>query len=138
MGGREEDVARGWIDERTGGLADTRRDTGRIPGLHVHEVNLVKRIAGLALALKDELAAVGRPVAFASATAFDRQPADARQELALAGGSLRRYRRVGPGHRRRSGHRACKNQQSEPASKLKSHRRDLFYAAVSASNAFPS
>ena len=53
------------------------------PVAEIERVDLIEGIAGLALALKHDPLAVGRPVAFARALAFDRQPADARQEVAL-------------------------------------------------------
>ena len=47
------------------------------------DIDLVEGIARLALALEHEPLAVGRPVAFAGALAFDGQPPDAGQEVAL-------------------------------------------------------
>ena len=57
---------------------------------HVHQVDLIERIARLALALKDELTAVLRPVAFAGPAAFDGEPADPGEEVALGGGACAR------------------------------------------------
>ena len=57
-------------------LPDAGRDARRVAGLHVHQIDLIEGIAGLALALKDELLAVVRPVALAGAAALDRQAAD--------------------------------------------------------------
>ena len=50
----------------------------RLAGRQIDGVDLVEGVAGLALALKDETLAVGRPVPFACAPAFNRQPPDPR------------------------------------------------------------
>ncbi len=50
------------------------RDTS--PRRHIHQVDLIKGIARLPLALKDQPLAVGRPVALAGAPAFHRQAPD--------------------------------------------------------------
>ena len=53
------------------------------PVVEVEHVDLIEGIARLALALEHEPLAVRRPVAFAGAPAFDGEPPDARQEVAL-------------------------------------------------------
>ena len=50
------------------------------PVVEIEHVDLIERIARLALALEHEALAVGRPVALAGASAFDGEPADAREE----------------------------------------------------------
>ena len=47
------------------------------PVAEIEHVDLIERVARLALALEDEPLAVGRPVAFAGAASFDGQAADA-------------------------------------------------------------
>ena len=80
---RKQDLIGAGAEERAGRLAVAGRDALGVARGQVERVDLVEGIARLALALKDEPLAVRRPVAFAGAAAFDRQPADARQEVAL-------------------------------------------------------
>ena len=70
-------------EERARGLAKTRRDAFGVAAVEIERVDLIEGIAGLALALKDEALAVRRPVALAGALAFDGEPPDAREEVAL-------------------------------------------------------
>src|SRR5688572_12038359 len=93
----EEDVACLGVDKGTGRLAGSGRDTRRVPAVHVHQIDLIERVPGLALALEDELPAVLRPVALAGAASFDRQTADPRQEIALRRLRLCRKGRCGDG-----------------------------------------
>ena len=83
MRGGEEDVAGFGVEERAGGLARAGRDARDVAGGHVHHVDLVERIARLALALEHQPASVLRPVAFAGAAAFHREAPRPREEVAL-------------------------------------------------------
>src|SRR5436190_6860435 len=94
MRGSELDLVRPGPEERTGRLSVARRDALGVAGRQVERVDLIERIARLTLALKHEPLAVGRPVAFARATAFDRQPADAREEIGFVIFASRAIRRV--------------------------------------------
>src|SRR5262249_38792977 len=81
--GGELDLVGAGPEERAGGLADAGRDALGLAGREVEHVDLVERVARLALALKDQALAVRRPVALARAAPFDGQPAHARPEVAL-------------------------------------------------------
>src|ERR1700681_2396770 len=83
MRGGEFDLVGTWPEECTGGLADARRDALGVAGGEIERVNLVERIARLALALEDEPLAVRGPIALARALAVDCQTPDAREEVAL-------------------------------------------------------
>ena len=80
---REHDLAAAGTEERARGLAHAGRDALGVAAGEVEHVDLVEGIARLALALEHEPLAVRRPVAFAGALAFDREPADAAQEVSL-------------------------------------------------------
>src|SRR5688572_21453446 len=78
---REENVTRLGVDEGAGRLAGSRRHARRVPAVHVHQIDLIERISGLALALENELLAILRPVAFAGTAPLDGQAPDSRQEI---------------------------------------------------------
>jgi len=80
---RKQDLVGAGTEEGAGRLAVARRDALGVAGRQVERVDLIERVARLALALKDQPPAVRRPVALACAATFDRQPADARQEITL-------------------------------------------------------
>src|SRR6185503_20264199 len=80
---REQDLVAAGTEEGAGRLAVTRRDALGVAGRQVERVDLIEGVARLALALKDQPLAVGRPVALTSAATFDRQPPDAGQEITL-------------------------------------------------------
>ena len=79
----EEDLIGAGTEEPARGLAQAGRDARGVAGRQVHHVLLVEGVARLALALQHQPLAVGRPVPFAGPPAFDREPADARHEVAL-------------------------------------------------------
>src|SRR5690606_20607424 len=102
VGRAEQDLIRSRPEERAGRLAVAGRDALRLARREVEHVDLVERVAGLALALEDELPAVGGPVALACAAPFDRQPPDAAQERRFGKVGRRRLRSrpgSGPGGR---------------------------------------
>ena len=82
MRGRKLDLVGSRAEERAGRLAVPGEMRLVSPVVEVERVDLIERIARLALALKHEPLAVRRPVALAGAPSLDRQPADARQEIA--------------------------------------------------------
>ena len=77
------------VKKCAGGLAVSRRDTGRVAGLEIERVNLVKRIASLPFALKYQLGAVGAEVAFAAAPTLEGELPDAGEKRALPFGGMR-------------------------------------------------
>src|SRR5678816_3679280 len=98
MRGREQDVSRRGVEERAGGLADTRGHARRVSSLHVHQIDLIEGISRLTLALEDQLRTVLRPVAFAGAPAFDRQTPDSGEKVAFRRLALREEGRANLGH----------------------------------------
>ena len=80
---RELDLVAARAEERAGRLAQAGRDALGVAARQIEHVDLIERVAGLALALKNEPLAIGRPVALAGTFALDGEPADARQEVAL-------------------------------------------------------
>src|SRR5207247_5141348 len=96
VGGGEFNLVAAGTKERAGRFAQTGRDALAVAGREIERVDLIEGITRLALALKDEALAVGRPVAFSGAASLDGETADAAEEIALlrrAGGLLRRERR---------------------------------------------
>src|SRR5581483_3470576 len=61
---RALDLVAAGPEERARRLADARRDASGFAGGEIQHVNLIERVARLALALEDEPFAVRRPVAF--------------------------------------------------------------------------
>ena len=93
---RELDLVAARTEERAGGLADAGRDPLGVAARQIEHVDLIERVARLALALEDQPLAVRRPVAFAGALALDGQAADAGEEIALLiGGRVLLARRGG-------------------------------------------
>ena len=80
---RELDLVLARTEERARRLADAGRDAFGLAGREVEHVDLIERIARLALALEHETLAVGRPIAFAGAAPLYREPPDPRQKIAL-------------------------------------------------------
>jgi hypothetical protein len=107
---REQDFVGAGTEERAGGLSQAGRDPFHIATAQIECVDLVKRVARFALALENEALAVGRPVAFSGAAAFDGQAPDAREKVTflilraagLKRGHGQRQRRKNPGGRRSS------------------------------------
>ena len=85
----EQNLVGAGAEEAARRLAQAGRDAGGVAGREVHHVHLIERIAGLPLALQHEPLAVRRPVAFAGPPPLDREPAHARQEVALLVGGRR-------------------------------------------------
>jgi hypothetical protein len=76
-------------EKRARRLADARGNAPGVAGPEVYGVDLIEGIARLAFALENEALPVGRPVALARPFAFDRETADARQEIPFLIGRLR-------------------------------------------------
>ncbi len=69
----EQDLPGSRPEKRAGGLALPRRNAPRVPGFEVELVDLVERIARLALALEHELLPVRREIALSRSLALEGQ-----------------------------------------------------------------
>src|SRR5688500_5708576 len=114
MRGRKEDVPGLGVDEGARRLARAWRDARDRPRLHIHQIDLIERIARFALALEDELSTVLRPVALAGPAPLDRQPANTGQKIPLGWLSLGPHHPADAG-RHNGGH---ENEESSRASTL--------------------
>ena len=85
-------------EEGAGGLAHAWRDARGLAARQVKGVNLKERIPWLALALKNEAPAIGRPITFARPASFNSEAPDPRQEVLLL---------VGRGLLRQQGRHTC-------------------------------
>ena len=79
----KRDLVAARAEERTRCLAGAGRDSFRIAGGEIEHVDLIERIAGLALALKHDSLAVGRPVALTGAPPFNGQATNSGEEITL-------------------------------------------------------
>jgi hypothetical protein len=83
MGRGKQDLVGARTEERAGRFAHPGRDALDVTRGEIEGVDLIERVARLALALEDQALSVGCPVAFAGAPALDSQPPDARKKIPL-------------------------------------------------------
>jgi len=85
-----------------GRFSRSGRDAVSIAGLKIEEIDLIKGIALLAFALKDELAAIGGEIPLSGPDALEGKLARGAEELCLKGG-IRDLLRGGEGENKQRG-----------------------------------
>jgi hypothetical protein len=67
----EQHAVRAWLEKAASGFAGVGRDACRVARVQVEHLHLVKRIALLALALKNQFAAIRRKITFPAASPLE-------------------------------------------------------------------